>query len=113
MIIRRSRKHLPSSPIDAMQSVSVPCDERFSEMMVSAVRYALGRRTYIVWDTVNYIKHVLPYLQRNDINVIYTDIIEAESEKCLGDECDVKDWLALKKYIEDYATGGNIHGNHG
>lgn len=100
-ITRPPKKHLPGIPIDAMQSVSVPCDERFSEMMVSAVRYALGRRTYIVLDTVNYIKHVLPYLQRNDIHTIYTDIAKAESEKRLGDECDVKDWLALKRYIED------------
>lgn len=105
MIKRPARKHLPSTPIDAMKSVSVPCDERFSEMMVSAVRYALGRRTYIVWDTVNYIKHVLPHLQRNDINVIYTDIVEAESENRLGDDCDVEDWLSLKKCIEDYVTG--------
>lgn len=88
-----------------MQSVSVPCDERFSEMMVSAVRYALGRRNYIVSDTVSYIKHVLPYLIRNDIHVIYTDIVEAESENRLGDDCDVHDWLSLKKCIEDYVTG--------
>lgn len=73
--------------------------------MVSAVRYALGRRTYIVWDTVNYIKHVLPHLRRNDINVIYTDIVEAESENRLGDDCDINDWLSLKKCIEDYVTG--------
>ena len=105
MIKRPAKKHLPSIPIDAMQSVSIPCDDRFSEMMVSAVRYALGRRTYIVWDTVNYIKHVLPYLRRNDINVIYTDIVEAESENRLGDDCDIHDWLSLKKCIEDYVTG--------
>lgn len=105
MIKRPPKKHLPASPIDAMQSVSVPCNERFSEMMVSAVRYAIGRRTYIVYDTVNYIAHVLPYLQRNDIHVIYTDIVEAESENRLGDECDVEDWMYLKKRIEDYVTG--------
>lgn len=105
MIKRPPKKHLPGSPIDAMMSISVPCDERFSEMMVSAVRYALGRRTYIVYDTVNYIVHVLPYLKRNDIKVIYTDIVEAESENRLGDECDVEDWMYLKKRIEDYVTG--------
>nr|DAM64754.1 MAG TPA: hypothetical protein [Caudoviricetes sp.] len=44
MVKRPAKKHLPSSPIGAMQSVSVPCDDRFSEMTVSAVRYALGRR---------------------------------------------------------------------
>lgn len=88
-----------------MIPISVPCDEQFSEMMVSAVRYALGRRTYIVYDTVNYIAHVLPYLMRNDINVIYKDIVEAESENRLGDECDVESWMYLKKRIEDYAAG--------
>ncbi len=88
-----------------MMQISVPCDEQFSEMMVFAARYAIGRRTYAVSDTVNYIAHVLPYLTRNDINVIYTDIVEAESENRLGDECDVEDWMYLKKRIEDYVTG--------
>lgn len=105
MVKRPAKKHLPSSPIETMQSVSVPCGERFSEMMVSAVRYALGRRNYIVSDTVSYIKHVLPCLTRNDIHVIYTDIVEAESEDRLGDDCDVHNWLFLKKCIEDYVTG--------
>lgn len=105
MVKRPAKKHLQSIPIEAMQSVSVPCGERFSEMMVSAVRYALGRRNYIVSDTVSYIKHVLPYLIRNDIHVIYTDIVEAESENRLGDDCDIHDWLSLKKCIEDYVTG--------
>ena len=44
MVKRPAKKHLPSGPIETMQSVSVPCDDKFSEMMVSAVRYALGRR---------------------------------------------------------------------
>lgn len=91
-----------------MIPISVPCDEQFSEMMVSAVRYALGRRTYIVYDTVNYIAHVLPYLQRNDINAIYKDIVEAESENRLGDECDVESWMYLKKRIEDYTVGAVV-----
>lgn len=105
MVKRPAKKHLQSIPIEAMQSVSVPGDDKFSEMMVAAVRYALGRRNYIVSDTVSYIKHVLPYLIRNDIHVIYTDIVEAESENRLGDDCDIHDWLSLKKCIEDYVTG--------
>lgn len=77
-------------------------NEKFSEMMVSAVRYALGRRTYVVSDTCGYIKHVLPLLTENDIGTIYRDIADAEREKRLGDECDVCDWLMLKKNIEDF-----------
>lgn len=103
MATNHTKRHIPDG---LHPSLTIPASDRFSEMMVSAVRYALGRRTYIVYDTVNYIAHVLPYLQRNDINVIYTDIVEAESENRLGDECDVEDWLYLKKRIEDYTTGG-------
>lgn len=44
MVKRPAKKHLQSIPIEAMQSVSVPCDDKFSDMMVSAVKYALGRR---------------------------------------------------------------------
>lgn len=102
MATNHTKRHIPDG---LRPSLTIPASDRFSEMMVSAVRYALGRRTYIVRDTVNYIKHVLPHLQRNDINVIYTDIIEAESENRLGDECDIHDWLSLKKCIEDYVTG--------
>nr|DAU85600.1 MAG TPA: hypothetical protein [Caudoviricetes sp.] len=93
--------------VDMMQ-ISVPCDEQFSEMMVFAARYAIGRRTYAVSDTVNYIAHVLPYLRRNDIKVIYKDIVEAESENRLGDECDVESWMYLKKRIEDYTVGAVV-----
>lgn len=87
-----------------MITISVPCDEQFSEMMVFAARYAIGRRTYAVPDTVNYIAHVLPFLRRNDIKVIYTYIVEAESENRLGDECEVESWMYLKKRIEDYTA---------
>lgn len=104
-VTRPKRRSIPGSLADAMMSISVPCDENFSEMMVSAVRYALGRRTYIVFETVNYIKSVLPYLTRKAVHVIYTDIVEAESENRLGDECDVEAWMYLKKRIEDYTTG--------
>lgn len=102
MATNHTKRHIPDG---LHPSLTIPASDRFSEMMVSAVRYALGRRTYIVHDTVNYIKSVLPYLRRNDIHIIYTDIIEAEGEHRLGDECDVHDWLSLKEYIEDYVTG--------
>lgn len=102
MATNHTKRHIPDR---LRPSLTIPASDRFSEMMVSAVRYALGRRTYIVHDTVNYIKSVLPYLRRNDIHVIYTDIIEAEGEHRLGDECDIHDWLSLKEYIEDYVTG--------
>ena len=106
MATNHTKRHIPDGLHHVLYpSLTILASDMFSEMMVSAVRYALGRRTYIVHDTVNYIKSVLPYLRRKDVHVIYTDIIEAEGEHRLGDECDVHDWLSLKEYIEDYVTG--------
>ena len=43
-----------------METVKINRD--FESMLISAERYAMGRRTYIVSDTVNYITSLLPNL---------------------------------------------------
>ena len=71
----------------------------YEHMIVSAVRYALGRMTYIVSLTVNYVLKDTEEnkLSRNCLSVIKKDI---ESEKDLGMECDKKDWQRLLERIE-------------
>lgn len=59
----------------------VEVDEDFSHMMISAVRYALGRQTYVVSDTVDYIKPLVPLLTKNALYVMHKDI-EMEAERC-------------------------------
>ena len=69
----------------------------FEHMMISALRYALGRKTYIVEITVNYILSVFPKLSDPCKHVMIDDIENAYS---LGDECDRQDWMRLLKELK-------------
>lgn len=67
-------------------------------ILISAIRYALGRRTYIVKLTVDYVLSELDKLSENCKKVIRKDIIE-QSRLGLGDECDTDDWYRLLRAI--------------
>lgn len=71
----------------------------YENMIISAVRYALGRMTYIVNLTVNY---VLKDIEENKLSKYCLRIMkkDIESEKHLGMECDKKDWKRLLDRIE-------------
>ena len=72
----------------------------YEHMMISALRYAIGRRTYIVEITVNYILSELPKLSDPCKHVMIDDIENAYS---LGDECDRQDWMRLLKELKGEA----------
>ncbi len=72
----------------------------YEHIVISAERYALGRKTYIVELTVNYILQEIEEDKLSDscLNVIRKDIKEA---KDYGMECDKEQWLKLLKRIEE------------
>ena len=72
----------------------------YEHMMISALRYAIGRRTYIVEITVNYILSELPKLSDPCKHVMIDDIENAYS---LGDEYDKADWMRLLKELKGEA----------
>lgn len=76
--------------------------EDISAMMVGAERYALGRRTYIVKWTCDFIKDNLHLLTNKDKIVIFKDIKKATY---YGDECDKYCWLTLMKILEKELEG--------
>lgn len=69
-----------------------------SMLMVSAERYALGRRTYIVSWTCDVIKNNLNILAETDRRVMIRDI---ESAISYGDSCDENDWKELLKILKE------------
>lgn len=73
--------------------------EDLSAMLLCAVRYALGRRTYIVDWTCSFIIKNAHLLTERDKKVIIRDIKEQERFG-YGDKCDEKDWLKLLKFLE-------------
>lgn len=72
----------------------------YEHIIISAERYALGRMTYIVEITVNYILQEIEDDKLSDscLDVIREDI---NSAKNLGMECDKKLWLKLLDRIEE------------
>ncbi len=72
----------------------------YEHIVISAERYALGRMTYIVELTVNYILQEIEQNKLSDscLNVIRNDIKEA---KDYGMECDKEQWLKLLNRIEE------------
>lgn len=71
--------------------------EDLSAMLVSAERYALGRRTYIVYWTYEFISKNLHLLTEKDKKVMIRDIENAVS---YGDDCDKKCWMNLLDNLE-------------
>lgn len=76
-----------------------PSDDRFGEMLNSAVRYAMGRMSYIVKDTVDYTRALIPYLDDRTLFVIERDISEQADLNALGMKMDAEDWLSLRADI--------------
>lgn len=72
----------------------------YEHIVISAVRYALGRMTYIVEITVNYIMQQIDEDKLSDrcLSIILEDIKEAKN---LGMECDREQWLKLQNRIEE------------
>lgn len=85
-------------------SVVVMIDDNLGLMLNSAVRYALGRRTYIVSATCRYVTPLISKLSDRTILVMHRDIVEQE-KLGYGDDCDRKDWMRLKKLLADELTG--------
>ena len=72
--------------------------EDISMMLVSAERYALGRRTYVVQWVCEVINKNMHLLSDKDRQVMIRDIEQAYS---YGDECDKQDWMNLLKKIKE------------
>ena len=71
-----------------------------SAMLVGAVRNALGRRSYIVDWTCEFIRNNTHLLLEKDKKVIMRDI-EQQKDYGYGDECDEDCWLTLLNYLRD------------
>lgn len=72
----------------------------YEQIIISAERYALGRMTYIVEITVNYILQEIEDDKLSDecMNIIRNDI---KSAKNLGMECDKELWIKLLDRIDE------------
>lgn len=75
-------------------------------ILMCAVRYALGRMSYIVSVVCDYIKVKHKNLSQYCINIIIRDIEEEleryhNSGHTLGMECDEKQWVQLLNFLKE------------
>lgn len=75
-----------------------------SAMLLSAERYSLGRQTYIVEWTCEFIRNNLHLLLEKDKKVMIRDIKSQENKgysRPYGWDCDKEEWMKLLKILED------------
>ena len=75
------------------------------QMLISAVRYAIGRSSYIVSDTCRFVTSIKSKLSKECINIIIRDIeFDLELYHMAGNlcclECDEKDWDELLNVLK-------------
>ena len=81
--------------------MTVEIDKNFETILLCAVRYAIGRQTYIPSRVIDYITPLLPYLSEDVLKLIANEITEHDTyEGGLGDEkIDRPYWLNFKRKI--------------
>lgn len=88
----------------------VPIDDDFQQMMVSALRYALVRQSYIVGLTVEYIEWKIPLMDKKYLAIMSRDIEEeiklsdrlSKDQKSRRMSIDIdKRWIRLKEKIDE------------
>lgn len=100
--------------------LTVPHTETFEQMMISAERYAFGRRTHIVSTTVDYLIPMFPRLSdwclsvlRNDMKSNADMAQRTGNTAIYGDSCDYNNWMrftaALNKEIDRRLADGKRH----
>ena len=89
--------------------MTIEIDKNFETILLCAVRYAIGRRTYIPSLVIDYITPLLPYLSENTLRLIANEITEHEAyEGGLGDEkIDKPYWLDFLRKIRFEIGGRN------
>lgn len=79
------------------------------QILICAVRYALGRMSYIVGVIAEYVAVKQPELTKECINIIIRDIEEElkryhDAGQLLGMECDERTWVRLLERLKGGAT---------
>lgn len=87
-------------------------DNDFVCVLISAVRYCIGRRTYMPETVTRWIMgHCKGQLSANTVSVMIRDINEAATQVRLGDECDVLTWEAFRQWLKREGDANAVLGS--
>ncbi len=75
----------------------------FQDIVICALRYALGRKTYITDSVAEFIKEYPEIINERVKKEMLRDLNEYIDRRrvfCSDDECDYQTWLSLKEWLE-------------
>lgn len=82
-----------------MVEMMIEIDNNFETILICAVRYALGRRTYMPSLVIGYVTPLLPRLSKMTLSVMEKDVA---FEGSYGDKSiDEPDWMMFLKNVQD------------
>ena len=85
-----------------MKNKNLVINDDFESILICAVRYSIGRRTYMPSTVIRYITPLLSSLSSTTLFCMKRDVEEAEKENRLGDEnIDKPLWISFKEKIEE------------
>ncbi|MBQ6952127.1 MAG: hypothetical protein IJN44_11630 [Clostridia bacterium] len=89
-------------------------DDNFGTMLNCAVRYALGRRTYMPSLVIGFITPLLPKLSSKTVWCFDQDVTDARYTGGYGDPCDTNDWLRFLAAVRAERTrrGEELYKSH-
>lgn len=83
-------------------------DEKLQAILICAVRYCLGRETYMPGLVTGWIMgHCSGKLTHNTLTVMMRDVDEVRKRDALGMECDVITWLKFYEWLRGETDGRN------
>lgn len=84
--------------------ITIKNDYELKDIVICALRYSLGRRTYITRATADFIKDNPKLIDKRVKNVMLNDLKQYFDERkqweIKDDSCDYETWLDLKQWLE-------------
>lgn len=81
----------------------IEIDSDLKDIVISALRYAIGRRTYITGETTNFIINHSELIDERVKTIMIKDLEEyfdlRHSKFYNDDDCDYQNWIKLYKHL--------------
>lgn len=85
---------------------SLDPDDPFCMVIIAAVRYCLGRQTYMPDTVTRWIMASVPCLPAEIAKILLRDINDQRRQYGLGDDCDVKTWETFESWLQGRLCDG-------
>lgn len=98
---------------DSSKKVIIDIDNNFGDIMIMALRYALGRRTYVTNEVPDFIKNNTDFITERVCIVMLRDITHYVEDRDAGlvhdDKCDYDSWIQFQNFLFNLAKIKNYN----